>query len=97
MSVKTGFILKQLIKERRLTIKEISKGSGVPPTTIAEWANERTPKNPQQVRKVAQFLGVSIHYLLFGEEDSQEPIQKILKEDFFTGTFEITVKKVKID
>jgi hypothetical protein len=30
------------------------------------------------------------------EQNNQEPIQKILKEDFFQGTFEISIKRVKI-
>ena len=96
MSVKTGMVLKSIIKERRLTIKEISKGSGVPATTIAEWSNNRTPKNPEQVRLVAQYLGMSVHYLLFGEEDREEPITKLLKEDVFSGTFEISIKRITI-
>ncbi|MCM2353974.1 MAG: helix-turn-helix domain-containing protein [Pseudobdellovibrio sp.] len=94
MSTQIGKVFSQIIKERRYTLKEISKATGVPATTLAEWQANRTPKNPNQVKSVAQFLGVSLHYLLFGEEDSQEPIAKIMKEDFFSGTFEINIKRV---
>ena len=96
MSTQIGNILSKLVQDKRLTLKEISKATGVPATTLAEWQSNRTPKNPNQVREVAKFLGVSIHYLLFGEEDSQEPIQKIIKEDFFQGTYEISIKRVKL-
>ncbi|MFZ4404544.1 MAG: helix-turn-helix domain-containing protein [Pseudobdellovibrionaceae bacterium] len=96
MKTQIGHVLSTIIQERRLTMKEISKATGVPATTLAEWQTNRTPKNPNQVKAVAKFLGVSLHYLLFGEEDSEEPMQKILKEDFFAGTFEISVKRVKI-
>jgi len=95
-STQIGKVFSSIVKERRLTLKEISQETGVPATTLAEWQVNRTPKNPNQVRAVAKFLGVSLHFLLFGEEDQEEPIQKILKEDFFTGTFEITVKRVKL-
>lgn len=95
MSTQIGKVFSQIIKERRYTLKEISKATGVPATTLAEWQVNRTPKNPVQVRAVAKFLGISLHYLLFGEEDSQEPISKIMKEDFFSGTFEINIKRVK--
>lgn len=97
MSLKIGTILSQIIKERRITLKEISRATGVPATTISEWTGNRTPKNPEQVLKVAKFLGVTLHFLLFGKEDEQEPLQKILKEDFFSGTFEINIKRVKIN
>jgi transcriptional regulator with XRE-family HTH domain len=96
MSTQIGKIFSKIIQERRLTFKEISKATGVPATTLAEWKDNRTPKNPSQVQSVARYLGVSMHFLLFGEEDSQEPIQKMIKEDFFQGTFEITVKRVKL-
>lgn len=66
------------------------------PYTLQEWKSNRTPKDPAQVSKVANFFAVSLHYLLFGVEDRQEPIQKILTEDFFKGVFEITVRRVKL-
>ena len=96
MAIQIGSTLKALLKVRRMTLKEVSKATGVPSSTLSEWLNNRSPKNPEQIRKVAQYMGVSLHYLLFGEEDAQEPIQKILKEDFFQGTFEISIKRVKL-
>jgi transcriptional regulator with XRE-family HTH domain len=96
MSTQIGRILSGIIKERRLTLKEIAMETGVPATTLAEWQANRTPKNPAQVRAVAKYLGISLHYLLFGEEDSQELFQKILKEDLFSGTFEINIKRVRV-
>lgn len=96
MSIRVGTTLKALLNAQRLTLREVSKASGVPSSTISEWLNNRSPKNPEQVRKVAKYLGVSMHYLLFGEEDSEEPLHKLLKEDVFSGTFEINIKRVKI-
>lgn len=95
MKIKIGEVLSDLIVEQRYSIKKLSRATGVPASTLGEWSNNRTPKNPVQVQKVAQELGVSIHFLLFGEEDGEEPITKIIKEDFFTGTFEITIKRLK--
>ncbi len=85
-----------MITDKRYSIKEVAKATGVPNSTLSEWLNNRTPKNPEQVRSVAKFLGVSLHFLLFGEEDSEEPLHKLLKEDVFNGTFEINIKRVKI-
>lgn len=96
MKVNIGKILPELIKEQHWTVAKLSKATGVPQSTLREWCLNRSPKNPVQVQKVADILGVSMHYLYFGTQDKQEPIQKILKEDIFQGTFEITVKKVKV-
>lgn len=96
MDLKIGKILERVMDKDRHTLASISKATGVPKSTIAEWLNNRSP-NPVQAAKVANHLGMSLHALLFGKEDAQEPIQKILKEDFFKGTFEISIKRVKID
>lgn len=88
-------ILKKTMKQQGETLASISKATGVPKSTISEWLSNRTP-NPVQVAKVADHLGVSLYTLLFGVEDQQEPITKLLKEEVFSGTFEITIKKVKL-
>jgi len=98
MELKIGTTLRALLKERRLTLKEVSKNCGVALSTLHEWENNRAPRNPVQAARVAKFLNVSLSKLLFGEDDEQSlsPIEKILKEDIFKGTFEITLKRVKL-
>lgn len=88
-------VLKKLMNANGETLVSIAKATGVPKSTVSEWLSNRSP-NPVQAVKVANHLGVSLHYLLFGEDDAQDPLQKIMKEDFFKGTFEISVKRVKI-
>lgn len=94
-TLKINRVLKRLMKERGETLVSIAKATGVPKSTISEWLGNRSP-NPIQAVKVAGHLGVSLHYLLFGEDDAQDPLQKIMKEDFFKGTFEINIKRIKV-
>jgi len=96
MAIQIGKVLSQLLVNRRLTVKEVSIATGVPASTLVEWKTNRSPRNLEQVREVARLLGVSMHFLLFGEEDRDEPLQRILKEDLFVGTFEITLRRVQI-
>ncbi len=96
MKLKISQTLSHILESRRLTIKEVSKATGVPMSSISGWKKDNRSPHAEQAGKVARHLGVTVHFLLFGEEDHEEPFQKILKEDFFSGTFEITVKKVKL-
>lgn len=89
MTLKIGPVLRTLIKERRVALQEISEASGVATSTLGEWTNNRAPKNPVQLHKVTSFLDVSSHYLLFGQEDREDPMTKLTKKDIFSGTFEI--------
>lgn len=94
-TLKIGTVLKQLMGSERHTITSIAKATGVPKSTVSDWLSNRSP-NPIHAAKVAKHLGVSLHFLLFGIEDSEEPLHKLLKEDIFNGTFEINIKRVKI-
>lgn len=95
VELKIGRVLKSIMHKERHTLVSLARATGVPKSTISEWLNNRAP-NPVQAAKVARHLGISLHQLLFGEEDSEEPLHKLFKEDFFSGTFEINIKRVKI-
>lgn len=97
MDLKIGQILPKLVRKKNSTYKRISAATGVPASTLSEWGQNRKPRDPTQILKVAQYLDVSLHYLLFGREDNQDTLQKIFKKDLFHGTFEITIKKIQSD
>ena len=94
-NLRIGSVLKLLMLNERHTLTSISKATGIPKSTVSEWMNNRAP-NPVQAAKVAKHLGVSLHYLLFSEEDTEEPLIKLFKDDIFSGTFEINIKRVSI-
>jgi transcriptional regulator with XRE-family HTH domain len=94
-NLKIGTVLKRQMTDGRHTLTAISKATGIPKSTLSDWQNGRAP-HPGEAAKVANFLGISLHYLLFGTEDAQEPLHRMLKEEFFSGTFEINIKRVKI-
>lgn len=96
MELKLGEVLRSLLKERALTLKQVSQLCGVSISTLHEWENNRTPKNPLQVAKVARCLGISLHRLLFGIEDPEDSIGKVIKNEVFSGTYEIFLRKVKL-
>lgn len=93
MELKIAKTLEKIMKDQRHTLSSISRQTGVPKSTISEWLNNRSP-NPAQAAKVANHLGISLHFLLFGRNDSHEPLQKILKEEVFEGTFEVIIRRV---
>lgn len=97
MKLSIGPTLTHLMHEQRRTLREVSEATGVSKSTLSEWSTNRRPKDPVQVCKVADFLGVSMHFLLFGEEDRKEPLTRIMREEFFSGVFEITIKRVKVN
>ncbi len=61
-------ILTELIKERNLTLTDVSRESGVPLTTVWDWCNkERScPMMGNNLLKIARYFNVNLMYLLFG-------------------------------
>lgn len=95
--VKIGSVLSRLMREHDFSIKELAFESGVPAGTISHLKNNRPPKDITAVGAIADVFGISLHYLLYEEEDprilkaSQSPIGP---NDLFSGVFEITVRRV---
>ena len=96
MKMKLPVVLKKILDERNLTISKLATMSDVPKTNIKNWIDgSRSSPNLEQVKKVAVVLGVSVHYLCWGSEDENSPLSKIMKDDLFSGTFEVTLKRIK--
>ena len=94
--LKISETLISLMREKNMTLRSLAKQSGIPLSSLSEWKKSNRNPNAEDLAKVADVMECSIHYLLFGVEDPSEPIQKVLKQEFFKGTFEITLKRVKL-
>lgn len=71
-------ILLEVMNERKLTLAEIQKGTGISWATIISWHegtynSQRADKN---LLKLAQFLNLNLSYLLFGIGDESPLVEK---------------------
>lgn len=88
-------VLTRLCKEQNITLSHLSKYTGVPLQTIHGWIVGRKSINPSQVKKVAEALGISLHYLLFEESDVYEPQPEEVLKEMFSGDVRITVHRIE--
>jgi transcriptional regulator with XRE-family HTH domain len=87
--------LKKLIRQRGTTTSALAKEIDVPAKTISDWLSGRSPRDLDGVKRCAEALGVSVHYLLYGEEDQRNILDQILeKTEVHTGMYEVTIRKV---
>lgn len=94
--LKISQTLTEMLERHQMSMTRLSKLSGIPVSSLSEWKKNNRNPNAEDLAKVSRALDCSVHYLLFGVEDPSEPIQRVLKEEFFKGTFEITLKRVKV-
>ena len=93
--MKLGNNLSQLCKERGITLAHLSKMSGVPKSTIHSWTTNPASVNLSHLQKIARALGVSVHFLAYGENDPNEaPSENILKE-IFSGDVRVTLHRIE--
>ena len=62
-------IIQKLCKERGITIAALAKESGVKQPTLHGWTTGRSVQNLDDLKKVCNYLQVSLHCILFGEKD----------------------------
>lgn len=86
--------LKKLIKERDITVAQLSRSTGVPQQTLSNWLLGLEPRNLNQVKIIAKYFKVSIDYLAYGEEPKQE-LHKLddYKEEIYAGIFEVVLRR----
>ncbi len=94
--LKIGHVLAQLMRDKNYSIKELAFESGVPASTIAHLKLNRPPKDVSTALAIAEVFGVSLHYMLYGEDDPREKRNppNDFNPELFSGVFEIIVKRV---
>ena len=85
--------LKKIMKERDLTLAQLSKLSGVPKSTIHNIISDHDA-SVKTVEKLRKALNVSVAKLLYGEEEI-ETLNSSSPEDVLSGLFEIIIRKHK--
>jgi transcriptional regulator with XRE-family HTH domain len=93
--------LKQHLREHLdkygITATQLARKSGVSKQVISTWLNGASPRRLEQVKKVADAMGVSIDELCFGipKQESSQPPQFKINDEWLSGIFEIKMRKLK--
>lgn len=95
--------LKFYLEKLDMSGSQLSRKSGVPNATLAEWLRGRQPRNIGHVKKLAEFLGTTIDNLLYGTGDgvndlggkmTDRALEALMGEEWIGGCFEVQVRRV---
>lgn len=66
-------IFSELLKSRGLKVSDVTKATGIAPSSLTDWKKGRTatPKT-ETLQKIADYFGVSVDYLLGVPSSGQE-------------------------
>lgn len=88
-----GETLKRLIKERRLTLKKVSSGAGVPISTLSEAVNGRM-LSAKHLLSLSRYFQTSIEYLLTGQQSRALDLTTMISEPLFAGYLKVKIERI---
>lgn len=86
--------LQKLMHDRGVSTRVLAKASGVPQSTISAMCAGRSSQKPENLLALSKFFGVSLEYLLFGEDDSAPTLASILSEEVFAGYLKVKIERL---
>lgn len=96
-AIKIGQVLKRVLNERRMTLKEVSEETKIPYSTLHTWLENRQPKDIVKAQTLARYFSISLEELLFdhpgikkhkGNEGIPEENLRLVE-----GHFEVIIRK----
>lgn len=64
-------IFEQLLQTHGVTAYKVSKETGITQSTLSDWKRGRSTPKTESMRKIAAYFGVSLEYLMTGEEKEE--------------------------
>lgn len=61
-------IFEQLLQKFGVTAYQVSKATGIAQSTFSSWKTRRNLLSGDKAKKIADYFGVSVDYLMTGEE-----------------------------
>ena len=96
MTIKIKTILKKLLHEHDLTAAQLARATKTPPQTINNWLSGQEPRSLKQIKAIADYFGISVDYLIYGQEEKNSKISIDKYEDEINaGIFEVVLRRVK--
>ncbi len=74
-------IFERLLNERGVTAYRVAKETGVTTATLTNWKKGNYTPKQDKLQKIADYFGVTIEYLMTGENSSEVPSPALTSRD----------------
>ena len=78
-------IFAELLKTYNVTRYQVSKATGVPQSSLSDWSKGKSKPKYENMKRIADYFGVSVDYLLGNEEKPAAPkgseLDALLKDE----------------
>ena len=66
-------IFERLLHEKGATVYQVSKATHIAASTFTDWKNGRSVPKADKLKKIADYFGISVDYLISGEIEEVTP------------------------
>ena len=74
-------IFEQLLQQYGVSAYKVAKATGVTQSTLSDWKRGRSTPKSENMKKIADYFGVSIDYLMTGKEGIEKEPQLTHKDE----------------
>ena len=74
-------IFAQLLTQKGLKAADVCRATGIKSPVFSEWKKGKSKPNTEKMLKIANFLGVSIEYLMTGKEEPEKSEPTLTSKD----------------
>lgn len=74
-------IFEQLLQKFGVTAYKVSKETGITQSTLSDWKRGRSTPKTGNMKKIADYFGVSVEYLMTGKEEPKEKAPELTLKD----------------
>ncbi|MGO5550057.1 helix-turn-helix domain-containing protein [Lachnospiraceae bacterium LCP19S3_B12] len=74
-------IFAKLLQEKGLKAADVTRATGIKSPVFSEWKKGKSRPNTEKLIKIADFLGVSVEYLITGKEKAEEKETTLTAKD----------------
>lgn len=65
-------VFEQLLQKRNVTAYKVAKEAGVTQTALSNWKSGRSTPTTKTLKKIADYFGVTVDYLMSGKDETKE-------------------------
>lgn len=73
-SIQIGNTLRKLMEKADVDLKTLAEEVAVPYSTLHTWLQNGTPGDIMKLKRVADYFGVSLNYLVYGEQSTTKEV-----------------------
>jgi len=86
-------MLAALMKERKITARELSRQTKVPPSTLSSLMAGGKPQKLDHILAIAEYFGTSMEFLLYGSDKRAPTLEELATEGVFEGWLKVKIER----